>query len=122
MLFIECGNGIAIRNDIDKMICAEIPDVNVDPEYYNVVSEFMIHGSCGVVRKDSPCMANGCCVKYFPKKFVEVSNFDNDGYPLYRRINHGRIVVRKRIELDNRYVLPHNRYLLMKYRAHIYVE
>jgi len=32
---------------IDGFICAEIPDINIDPLGYALVDEFMIHGPCG---------------------------------------------------------------------------
>ncbi|XP_057811274.1 uncharacterized protein LOC131025497 [Salvia miltiorrhiza] len=93
-----------------------------DPKYYTAVHDFMLHGPCGVAKKNSPCMANGRCTKYFPKKYVETTTVDEDCYPVYRRRNHGRTIMKNGVPLDNRYVVPHNRYLLMKYGAHINVE
>ncbi|XP_019164610.1 PREDICTED: uncharacterized protein LOC109160821 [Ipomoea nil] len=101
---------------------AEIPSQLCDPEYYKAVEEFMIHGPCGAARKNSPCMINGICSKFFPKKFVENSTVDFDGYPIYRRRDNGRTIRKNGIDLDSRYVVPHNRHLLMKYKAHINVE
>lgn len=54
----------------------------------------MIHMPCGAARKSSPCMSSGKCSKYFPNKFVETSNVDEDGYPFYRRPDNGRTVTR----------------------------
>ncbi|XP_031095112.1 uncharacterized protein LOC115999399 [Ipomoea triloba] len=107
---------------MDSLISAEIPDKENDPEYHQAVEDFMIHGPCGVAKKNSPCMVNGKCSKHFPKKFVDLSSFDQDGYPLYRRRDDGKTVKRNGIELDNRYVVPHNRYLLLRYKAHMNVE
>nr|XP_009804789.1 PREDICTED: uncharacterized protein LOC104249954 [Nicotiana sylvestris] len=108
--------------DIDQIIFAEIPDESVDPYYYKVVKNFMMHGPCGSARKSSPCMRNGRCTKHFPKKFVENTTIDEDGYPVYKRRDNGRTIQKEGIESDNRYVVPHNRYLLLKYGAHINVE
>jgi hypothetical protein len=47
---------------------------------------------------------------------------DVNGYPIYRRRNTGRTVLVHGIELDNRWVVPHNVYLSTKYDAHINVE
>ncbi|XP_019196554.1 PREDICTED: uncharacterized protein LOC109190511 [Ipomoea nil] len=58
----------------------------------------------------------------FSNRFVESSTFDDDGYPVYRRRDNGSIVTKNGIALDNRYVVPHNRHLLLKYKAHINVE
>ncbi|XP_075099170.1 uncharacterized protein LOC107776958 [Nicotiana tabacum] len=44
--------------DIDGIISAELLDKKVDPYYYNAVTNFMMHGPCGTVRKSSPCMQN----------------------------------------------------------------
>ncbi|XP_057811702.1 uncharacterized protein LOC131025941 [Salvia miltiorrhiza] len=109
-------------DNINEIISAEIPDMDLDLKYYTAVHDFMLHGPCGVANKNSPCMANGRCTKYFPKKYVETTSVDEDGYPVYRRRNNGRTILKNGVPLDNRYVVPHNRYLLMKYGAHINVE
>ncbi|XP_016165289.1 uncharacterized protein LOC107607906 [Arachis ipaensis] len=110
------------KADIDKIIRAEIPDPNVDNAYYEAVKTFMFHGPCGISRPTSPCMDEGRCICHFPKKYNEVTTVDEDGYPIYKRQNNGRTVEVSGIHLDNRYVVPHNRLLLPKYRAHINVE
>ncbi|XP_042012019.1 uncharacterized protein LOC121760408 [Salvia splendens] len=107
---------------IDEIISAELPDQATDPHYHEYVKEFMMHGPCGVVRKSSHCMLNGRCSKYFPKKYLAATNIDDDGYPAYRRRDNGRVVMKDGVPLDNRYVVPHNRFLLMKYDGHINVE
>ena len=35
------------RNDIDKLICAEIPDPEENPELHHLVKQCMIHGPYG---------------------------------------------------------------------------
>ncbi|XP_019172007.1 PREDICTED: uncharacterized protein LOC109167446 [Ipomoea nil] len=122
LLFLANNNRNADSNFIDTIISAEIPNKEVDQQYYDVVEEFMVHGPCGHVRKQSPCMVNGKCSKHFPKKFVDSSNFDENGYPIYKRRDDGKIVTKNGIQLDNRYVVPHNMHLLLKYRAHMNVE
>ncbi|XP_047949496.1 uncharacterized protein LOC125195385 [Salvia hispanica] len=107
---------------IDEIISAEIPDPVSDPGYFKNVQEYMVHGPCGVVRKSSPCMRNGRCSKYFPKKFVVATTFDDDGYPVYRRRDSGRVIMKDGVPLDNRYIVLHNRALLMKYGGHVNVE
>lgn len=51
-----------------------------------------------------------------------MTTFDEDGYPIYRRRDNGRVVIKNGVSLDNMYVVPHNRNLLLKYGAHINVE
>ncbi|KAF3683321.1 hypothetical protein FXO38_00817 [Capsicum annuum] len=82
----------------------------------------MIHGSCGIARKSSSCMHNGRCSRHFPKKYVENTTIDEDGYSAYNRREDDRTIKREGIHLHNRYVVPYNRYLLLKYGTHINVE
>ena len=60
--------------------------------------------------------------KYFPKKFITFTNVDEDGYPVYRRRDIGKTIKKNGISLDNRFVVPYNAHLLMKYQAHINLE
>ncbi len=43
-------------------------------------------------------------------------------YFIYRRRDAGRTILVHGVDLDNRWVVPHNAYLLTKYNAHINVE
>ncbi|XP_019158020.1 PREDICTED: uncharacterized protein LOC109154747 [Ipomoea nil] len=122
LLFLANHRGSVAATDLDNFISADIPSELCDPEYHKAVEEFMMHGPCGTCRKNSPCMVNGRCSKYYPKKFVEKSTMDEEGYPVYRRSDNGRTIKKNGIDLDSRYVVPHNRHLLVKYRAHINVE
>nr|XP_025676655.2 uncharacterized protein LOC112776643 [Arachis hypogaea] len=122
LLFLHEGDKYPTPDDIDNIISAEIPDKSVDAKYYDAVSNLMIHGPCGASLKDSPCMDNGRCLRNFPKRFVDSTSIDDDGYPVYRRRDTGRTIKKSGVELDNRWVVPHNRSLLLKYGAHINVE
>ncbi|XP_019183654.1 PREDICTED: uncharacterized protein LOC109178476 [Ipomoea nil] len=93
LLFLEKTKEVSQVVTLDKIISAEIPDENTDVEYYKSVEEFMMHGPCG--------------------KSKEQFSIRGD---------NGRIVTKNGIALDNRYVVPHNRHLLLKYEAHINVE
>ncbi|KAM3234136.1 hypothetical protein P3L10_019495 [Capsicum annuum] len=67
-------------------------------------------------------MKQGKCSKHFPKKFNNQTTFDEDGFPIYRRRNTGTQVKKNNVLLDNRYVVPYNRNLIVKFDAHINIE
>ncbi|XP_036345768.1 uncharacterized protein LOC118755017 [Rhagoletis pomonella] len=115
-------------SEIDLVVCAEIHNKETELELYEIVSKCMIHGPCGILNPSSPCMTadTGICSKKYPKSF-QINTLSNiNGYPQYRRRNDGnKIVVRvsqNSVELDNRWVVPYNKYLTKKYNAHINVE
>ncbi|KAJ1701031.1 hypothetical protein LUZ63_000810 [Rhynchospora breviuscula] len=113
---------LANPSGVDSIISAELPDPTTDPEGYAVVSRFMVHGPCGVSRPTSPCMEDGKCKKYFPKEFTQSTILTHDEFVQYRRRNLGITVEKSGCILDNRYVVPHNIKMLLKYNAHINVE
>ncbi|XP_072080874.1 uncharacterized protein [Arachis hypogaea] len=122
LVFLHRYDKYPTGEDIGRIISTEISDKDKDPEYYDAVEKHMIHGPCGFARKDSPCMENGKCIRHFPKEFVETTSIDDDGYPIYRRKDDGKVITKTGVDLDNRYVVPHNRFLLLRYGAHINVE
>ncbi|KAL3646345.1 hypothetical protein CASFOL_011525 [Castilleja foliolosa] len=122
LLFLSKENKYSTPDDIDRIISAEILDKELDPTYYDAIKTNMIHGPCGIVGKYYPCMAEGKCTKHFPKQYSESIVIDDDGYARYRRRDSGFIIEKSGVPLDNKYVVPHNRTLLMKFGAHINVE
>ncbi|XP_075475631.1 uncharacterized protein LOC142507875 [Primulina tabacum] len=107
---------------INGIISAEIPYEKEDPVYYGAVCDLMMHDPCGDARKKSACMSDGRCTKNFPKKFVEVTSIDEDGYPVYRRRDNAQTILKNGVNLDNIFVVPHNHYLLIRYGARINAE
>ncbi|XP_004229091.1 uncharacterized protein [Solanum lycopersicum] len=76
------------------MITAEIPDMELYPDGYKAVKNYMMHGPCGDLNPGCPCMKQGKCTKHFPKKFNNQTNFDADGFPIYRRRNTETILLK----------------------------
>ncbi|XP_052620949.1 uncharacterized protein LOC111908283 [Lactuca sativa] len=121
-LFMHSDNKLPTVEFIDPIISTEIPDQIEDPELYSLVNEFMIHGPCGAENINCPCMVDKKFSKNFPKQFCDHSSVDGNGFPLYRRRNDGHFVEKSGVKLDNRNVVPYNKYLLKRYQACINVE
>jgi hypothetical protein len=125
LIWLSSHNKLKRGNDIDRIISAELPNKTLYPRLAEAVYSFMIHGPCGVANRSSPCMTgttDKTCSKYFPKKFKKSTTIDEDGYPSYKRRDTGVSIVKKGVQLDNRYVVPYNPHLLMRYAGHINVE
>ncbi|XP_071686861.1 uncharacterized protein [Rutidosis leptorrhynchoides] len=122
-LFLDERNKMPQPKDVDQYICAEIPDEIEEPELYQLVSDLMIHGPCGEKNPSCQCTdSDRKCTKRFPKPFSDVTKTDEDGYPIYRRRDDGRMVTKQGHELDNRSVVAYNPYLLKRYQVQLNVE
>ncbi|CAH1415051.1 unnamed protein product [Lactuca virosa] len=121
-LFMHFDYKLPTVEHIDRVISAEIPNKDDDPELYSLVSEFMMHGPCGSDNPKCPCMSENKCSKNFPKPFLENTSVDSNGYPIYRRRNDGYFIEKSGVKLDNRSVVPYHKTLLKRYQAHINVE
>ncbi|XP_016173713.1 uncharacterized protein LOC107616245 [Arachis ipaensis] len=122
LLWLNRESNLQSVEIVDEFICAELPNPLKFPALYNVVTKYMIHGPCSRLRPSSPCMKDGKCSKFYSKRFVDQTSFDEDGYPIYRRRNMGVTVKINDVDIDNRFVVPYNPLLLMKYQAHINLE
>ncbi|CAN1249081.1 ATP-dependent DNA helicase pif1 [Linum perenne] len=113
---------ITVKKIFGRTTAPEIPDRYSDPKCYEAVTKFMIHGPCGSLNPTSSCTVEGKCTKHFPKKYCSQTTFDEDGFPRYRRRENGSFVTANNITVDNRFVVPYNRYLLLRFQAHINLE
>lgn len=107
---------------IDAVVSAEIPNMNDHPMLHELVKKHMMHGPCGDLNANSVCMADGKCKKNFPRQFSNTTREHENGYPVYRRRDTGVSVEVRGANLDNRYVVSYNEFLLAKFNCHINVE
>lgn len=52
---------------IDSVISAEFPDYNADPILHDIIKTHMVHGPCGVLNRESPCMKDSQYSKNTPE-------------------------------------------------------
>lgn len=121
------GSGDKFRNseDIDRVISAEIPDPSLNPDLFDIIIRHNIHGPCGLLNPNCVCMVNGTCSKLFPKSFSPATNINHESYPQYRRRPPTEAMANltnRSLPIDNRFVVPFNPFLSMKFDAHINVE
>ncbi|XP_071577140.1 uncharacterized protein [Temnothorax nylanderi] len=120
-------------NQIDSVISAELPNPEEDPILFEIITKNMIHGPCGPLNRNSPCMNEGQCTKKYPRELKQETQTGNDVYPLYKRRKPGEggysaVIKFKRnnqyrqIEVDNRWVVPYTPLLSKIFQAHINVE
>ena len=122
LLILSPDDKLRSPEDYDKVVCAELPDPDTEKELFDVVSTCMMHGPCGERYPNAPCMVHGSCSKHYPREYCDETYESADAYPVYRRRNDGRKVTVRHAVLDNRYVVPYNRALALRYRCHINVE
>ncbi len=108
--------------DVDRMVNAELLNPKTNKLAHKIVVRCMMHGPCGAAFPNAPCMEHGRCTKQYPHKFQSKTVTNVNKYPIYRRKNTGCTVFLHGVELENRWVVPHNVYLSTKYDAHINVE
>ena len=108
--------------DVDCIISARLPDKDLQPELWNLVTKFMMHGPCGTANPNAPCMSDGKCSKGFPKPFRSETSIDGKGYAEYARPDDGCVCEKNGFQLDNRWVVPHVPEFVLILRCHINTE
>ncbi|CAI9281112.1 unnamed protein product [Lactuca saligna] len=101
--------------EYDAIVSAEIPNEMSNPHLFRMVMKHMIHGPCGDLNPLNVCMKKGFCKNLYPKAFCCETTQTDDTYPTYRRCNDGVKVMVRGVELDNRWVVPYNPYLLCRW-------
>ncbi|XP_076393345.1 uncharacterized protein LOC143265402 [Megachile rotundata] len=58
---------VILPTDIDRLISTEIPDPHAVPQLHETIVKHQLHGPCGQLNPNSPCMINGKCSKEYPR-------------------------------------------------------
>ncbi|XP_029144547.1 uncharacterized protein [Arachis hypogaea] len=122
LLILENNDKLIDPEHYDSLVRAEIPSKEVEPHLHDAVLKHMIHGPCGTLDQSSPCMKNGKCKRNYPKEFAVETRRGDDSYPQYRRRFDTPVQINQNVTVDNRWVVPYNPWLLLKYDCHINVE
>ncbi|XP_065642497.1 uncharacterized protein LOC136074124 [Hydra vulgaris] len=83
LLYFANDDKLETANGINSLIFAEIPDPIVNLDLYDVVKTCMIHGPCGRLNSNFPCMKDGVCSKKYPKELNANTLAFHNGYPRY---------------------------------------
>ncbi|KAL5723911.1 DNA helicase [Ranunculus cassubicifolius] len=115
LLILDHADKLLTPADYDAIVRAEIPDQVTEPDLFKLVMRHMIHGPCGKLDAEQPCMKDGNCKKYFPKAIADFTTDGADSYPIYRRRSNGPSVkLRNGVVVNNQWVVPYNPWLLRK--------
>ncbi|ONM31301.1 hypothetical protein ZEAMMB73_Zm00001d040413 [Zea mays] len=122
LLIMQRKYKLTCPEQYDLLISAEIPDKKY-PELRKMVIKHMMHGPCGSLNPICPCTkGHASCKNHYPRPFYDATLQGKDSYPVYRRRDDGRKEKVRGFELDNRWVVPYNPYLLWLFNCHINVE
>jgi hypothetical protein len=108
LLFLKNDYKMISPDIVDSIISAHWPDPVMHPHLFDTVKKFMVHGPCGALNPQAPCMKDNKCIHGYPKAFQEHTTMDHDGYPHYARPNDGRSYEVRGFMLDNRWIVPYN--------------
>ena len=126
LIFLEPDSRYLLPPQIDTIISAQLPDPQTQSPLFDLVSKFMIHGPCGGLNPQAPCMKDNKCTKGYPKSFCEETLLSQNGYITYARPNNGRTCKKKvngvDVDVDNRWVVPHNPWLILQLKCHANLE
>ncbi|XP_072066104.1 uncharacterized protein [Arachis hypogaea] len=122
LLILENNDKLIDLEHYDSLVRAEIPSKEVEPHLHDAMLKHIIHGPCGTLDQSSPCMKNGQCKRNYPKEFTAETRIGDDSYPQYRRRFDTPVPINQNVTIDNRWAVPYNPWLLLKYDCHINVE
>jgi hypothetical protein len=67
LLVLHSNDKLRDPEEYDSFVRDEIPTLECEPHLHVVVLKHMIHGPCGALNQNSPCMKDGHCKKSIQK-------------------------------------------------------
>ncbi|CAN0502767.1 unnamed protein product, partial [Laminaria digitata] len=125
--------------EVDKWIWTNLPHASIaNGELRKKVLQYMVHNKCGTFNPSAPCMKTDpktkrkYCKMHYPQPFrSSLALNEKSGRAEYRRLDNDDSATikckngqNKTVEatIDNRYIVPYNPYLIMKYDCHICID
>ena len=130
LLILESADKLNTTIVYDQVVSAQLPNPQMQPILFQRVTKHMLHGPCGLINPNCPCMENGSCTKDYPKSFNSETKDTHDSFPEYQRRSPEDNGISYNVyknnmlyhTVDNTWVVPYNAFLLLKFDAHINVE
>ncbi|CAI9718383.1 Hypothetical predicted protein [Octopus vulgaris] len=118
---------------IDQVFYCEIHDKVTNPILHKIIPSCNIHDSCGQANMMSSCMEGlgqqRYCSKGYPKAFRQATFVAENSFPEYRRRDrqygghtHTIQLGGQEFTVDNRWNVPYNPFLSLRYQCHISCE
>ncbi|WVZ90113.1 hypothetical protein U9M48_036443 [Paspalum notatum var. saurae] len=123
LLIMQGKYKLTCPEQYDSIISAKLPNKCKYLELYKMVIKHMMHGPCGMLNPNCPCTkSSGKCRNHYSRPFDMATLQEKDSYAVYRRREDGRKEKVRGHELDNRWVVPYNPFLLRYFNCHINVK
>jgi hypothetical protein len=123
LLIMEQRYKLTCPEQYDHLICAELPDKVKYLILYKMITKHMMDGPCDQFNPNLPCTkGRNSCKNNYPRLFNKATVQGKDSYPLYQRREDGHKEMVRKQEMDNRWVVPYNHYLLNYFNCHINIE
>ncbi|XP_074299256.1 uncharacterized protein LOC141630318 [Silene latifolia] len=125
LIILKDGYRLKCPADFDKFVSAEIPSM-ANPSLRKSVLKHIMHGPCGNLNPTCSYMKHPNTLRHckfnYPKPYTSDTIINVSGYLDYRRRNTRETVVVRKHNMDNRWVIPYNPYLLALFDCHLKVE
>ena len=70
LIWLDQDDKICDADQVDSIVSAKIPDPQLHPLLHQTVTNWL-HGPCGYIKPNAPCMVDNQCSKHYPKEFNE---------------------------------------------------